>query len=109
MPLTGVFTGECSADPGATIPPDMLRQCCNAGYARDVCARAASAQADAAAFLVKSDREGIVEVAWAVEKNHHPVAVGTLWISPADADSEEVLNRQARAFAANYIRQKGRV
>lgn len=109
MPLTRLFSGECFADPGAMIPLELLRDCCNPGHARTTCPRASSIEPDAAQFLIKSDRDGIVEVAWALEKNHHPVAVGTLQISAATPPSSEPLNHQARAFAASYARQKGRV
>ena len=109
MPLTGLFSGECSADPGAMVPIDTLRQCCNPGYARLHCVRAAAVEPDAAQFLVKSDRDGLIEVAWSLEKNHHPVAVGTLHLGLLPMPTHEPLNHQARAFAANYARQKGRV
>ena len=110
MPLTGLFSGECSANPGAMIPLDVLRQCCNPGYARPSCARAAAIEPDAISFLVKSDRDGVIEVAWALEKNHHPVAVGTRNVgTPApSAASAETLDQQARMVAASYARQKGR-
>lgn len=107
MPLTRLFSGECSANPGAIIPIDLLRDCCNPGHARTSCPRAASIEPDATQFLIESDRDGIVEVAWAIEKNHHPVAIGTLQISATTPPSPEPLNHQARAFVASYARQKG--
>jgi hypothetical protein len=107
LPLAGIFTGECSADPGALIPLDTLRECCNRGYARDTCQRAAAIDADAATFLVKSDREGTVQIAWAIEKNHHPVSVGTLAVGPSP-EKPDTLAIQAGAIAAMYRRRKGR-
>ena len=112
MPLTGLFTGECAASPGAFLPLDRLRDCCNPGHARTRCPQADTIEPDAVQFLVKSDRDGVIEVAWAIEKNHHPVAVGTLQISsppaPPIAQYDPPLQHQARAFAFNYLRQKGR-
>lgn len=111
MPLTGLFAGECAACPGALVPMDRLRNCCNPGHARTSCPHAATIEPDAAQFLVRSDRDGVIEIAWAIEKNHHPVAVGTLQISTAPQSpplAGPPLQHQARAFAANYLRQKGR-
>src|SRR5579863_8150105 len=80
-PLTG-FTnldgGECAAQPDTLIPVDTLRRCCNAGYARAACAHAAQSDADAFQFLIKSNSDRVAAVAWSIERNHHPVAVGTM-------------------------------
>src|SRR5437868_6663572 len=94
---TDLYGGECAADAGALIPVDLLHRSCNAGYARDCCARAAQSEADAFRFLVKANREGMVEIAWSSERNHHPVAVGNLVVNPA-VGSREIgpLERQAR-------------
>jgi hypothetical protein len=100
------YGGECKAQPAALIPVDTLRRCCNAGYARAACEHAAQADADAFRFLIKSDRDGVVGVAWSSERNHHPVAVGTLLVS-GPGSSVDPLERQARACAATYIRHKG--
>jgi len=108
MPLTGLFAGECAASPGALLPIDRLRDCCNPGHARTSCPQAATIEPDAVQFLVKADRDGVIEVSWAIEKNHHPIAVGTLQISSPPPSSVPPLQHQARAFAANYLRQKGR-
>jgi hypothetical protein len=108
MPLTGHFAGECAASPGTLVPLDRLRDCCNPGHARTRCPHATTIEPDSARFLVKSDRDGVIEVSWAIEKNHHPVAVGTLQISSPPTPSASTLQHQARAFAANYLRQKGR-
>jgi hypothetical protein len=104
-PLGDFYGGECSADPGSLVPIDILRHCCNTGYARGTCVRAGQADADATRFLIKADRDGVVEVAWASERDHHPVAVGILQITAADA-GDEPLERQARACVAVYLRQR---
>ena len=106
-PLGDFYAGECAADRGALIPLDTLRHCCNTGYARSACPRAARADADATRFLIKADRDGVIEIAWASERDHHPVAVGTLLLTEAPGDNEP-LERQARACAAAYLRQRPR-
>jgi hypothetical protein len=111
-PLEDLYGGECAAQAGALIPvviPDaVLRRCCNAGYARGICERAALSDADAFRFLVKANCAGVVEVAWSSERNHHPVAVGSLAVDcRIDATEAEPLERQAHAYAAAYLRQLG--
>ena len=89
------------------IPADVLRRCCHIGYARGVCERAAGSEADAMRFLVKSYRGGgTVEVAWSIERNHHPVAVGSFEVTET-MTTERPLERQARACAEAYLRQIG--
>ena len=88
------------------IPADTLRECCNIGYARGVCERAAQSDSDAFRFAIKANRKGVVEVAWSSERNHHPVAVGTLVVDNTTPD-DEPLTRQAHIFAMSYLRQIG--
>jgi hypothetical protein len=102
--------GWCAADPSASLDPDMLRRHCNPGYARRHCERAAQADADAVRVLVRGDNGRAVEVAWSIERNHHPVAVGveTVEIVPgetAPAGSLTALAAQVRACAEAYARQ----
>ena len=107
-PLEDLYGGECAGELGALIPVDVLRQCCNRGYARDSCKRAAQSEADAFRFLIRSNRDGVVDVAWSSERNHHPVAVGTLVVDGTGSTTESgPLERQARAFASAYLRQIG--
>ena len=96
--------GECAAQPGIALPVDQLRHCCNAGYAREACAYAAQVEADAFRFMIKSDQDGVVAVAWSSERNHHPLAVGTLLLR-ADTEIQSPLELQARAYASAYARQ----
>jgi hypothetical protein len=105
LPLGDLYSGECAAQAGTPVPVDVLRRCCNAGYARGSCVRAAQADADAFRFLIKANRDGVIDVAWSSERNHHPVAVGSLAVNPAAAATSEPLERQARAYVAGYLRQ----
>jgi hypothetical protein len=106
MPLGDSYSGECAANPGALIPLDTLQRCCNLGYARGVCEPAAQAEADAARFMIRSDSAGSVLVSWSMERNHHPVAVGTVTFPLADCSTP--IERQARAYCDSYLRSKGR-
>jgi len=108
-PLAGfsdVCGGECAADPGAPIADATLRKCCNAGYARECCTHAAQAESDVFRFAIKAHRGAAVDVAWSSERNHHPLAVGTLTIGEESA-TEGPLERQARVYAMAYLRQIG--
>jgi hypothetical protein len=110
-PLAGfidLYGGECAAAAGVLIPIDVLRQCCNAGYARESCSRAAQSDADAFRFLIKANRNGVVDVAWSSERNHHPVAVGNLTVDCRIGATDALpLERQARACATAYLNQIG--
>jgi hypothetical protein len=102
-----VHTGSCAAAPDAAISTDTLRRCCNNGYGRNECARAAASEADAFRFLIRSDHGSVIEVAWAQERDHHPFGVGAAQYSPAMSESAEPLKRQIAAFVACYLRQNG--
>jgi hypothetical protein len=115
QPKGGYFPGRCSADPLTEISFDKLRLCCNRGYARAVCAHAATAEADAAQLLIQSDREGVVSVAWSLERNHHPLSVGVIAVTSGQAtsgpdtprqDTGTPLETQARALVSAYMHQK---
>ena len=107
MPLGDCYSGECAAKSGVPIPVETLRSCCNRGYARGTCERAAQSEADAARFTIKADRDGFVEVAWSLERNHHPVAVGSMKF-PRPENASDPMERQARAYLAAYLRKTGR-
>ena len=108
-PLGNLYDGTCAAapaaEPSAEIDGRILRRCCNSGYARAECARANTTEADAARFLLRSDQDGVIQVAWAAERDHHPFAVGVMPYSPHFATSDQPLERQIAAFVASYLRQ----
>jgi hypothetical protein len=116
--LGDLYGGECAADVGALIPAATLRACCNAGYARGTCERAARSDADAVRFLIKLNTldlntndlntNDVIDVAWSIERNHHPVAVGTTQVSNGQTGGTEPLDRQIQAYVAAYLRQKPR-
>jgi len=105
-PLGDLYGGHCAADRLAVIEPATLRRYCNFGYARGCCPRAAQSDADAARFMVRAARGSVVDIAWAVERNHHPVAVGCMEIETlGPVKGDDLLARQAHACARSYIRQ----
>ena len=89
------YLGRCAAEPEERIGIEKLRTCCNAGYARARCERAAGAEADAVNFLMKSESV----VAWAIERNHHPLAAGTA-DAATPATGNATLDAQIAGFAA---------
>lgn len=106
-PLGELFAGRCAADPAAEIPPYILRSCCNRGYARGACERAATINADAYRFLVKSDDGDSVTVAWSSERDHLPLGAGEAIVRREFPAATDPLALQARACAAAYRRFAG--
>ncbi|HVW09992.1 MAG TPA: hypothetical protein VHC90_15490 [Bryobacteraceae bacterium] len=109
-PLGDVYNGRCAAAPSAEIEADTLRQCCNLGYARRHCERAAQAEADAVRVLVRADNGRVIEVAWAIERDHHPVAVGVEKVEIISGETalpagQTTFAAQVRACAQAYARQ----
>jgi len=54
---------------------------------------------------VKSDHDGVVEIAWSLERNHHPVAVG-VFAGDTGNGGNHAPEIQAIALANAYLRQK---
>jgi len=108
-PLGDLFDGQCAADPSASIEGEVLRRYCNFGYARGCCERAAGSEADAVRLMVRGQHGSVVEIAWSIERNHHPVAVGRIdvetTVETASEPSGEVLAQQAHACAMAFLRK----
>ncbi len=106
-PLGDLYNGSCAAEPTTNIDPDILGHYCNFGRARAHCPRAEQSDADAVRFLVKGEKDGTVQVAWAVERDHHPVAVGVAEVRTDEtAAPVNVLDAQIRACAHAYLRNR---
>jgi hypothetical protein len=97
----------CDSQPGVVVDADLVRVACRRGYARDCCTYAALVEADAAQFLIRSHDGGVIEVAWSLERNHHPLAVGLIEIA-AGCVVQTTLERQAHALASEYLRKTGK-
>lgn len=104
-PLGDIYCGSCSAEPEVPIEPDTLRRFCNFGYARGQCARAAQSEADAVRLLIRADDGHAVEVAWSIERDHHPVAVGVEIVQISVEAASSPLAAQVHACARSYARQ----
>jgi hypothetical protein len=95
MPLGAAWSGVCSLAPSEEIPEPRLREMCNLGYARGICARfPPDAQADAHRFSFQSNGE----VVYVIEKRHAPVKHGVSTGTFADP----VLEAQVTAFQASF-------
>ena len=102
--LGDYYAGDCASATNETIPPDTLRHCCNTGYARRVCPRVCRYRKPMRfEFVLRADRGGEIELGWAMERNHHPLAVGVMLL-PETASTP--LEYQAKAFGASYLSQK---
>lgn len=103
--FSDLYSGICTADAQEAISPDLI-EACNRGYARERCTHAAQSESDAFRFLVKSQANGIVQIAWSSERNHHPVAVGTVQIE-STVEAGSALHHQARIVALDYLKHIG--
>ena len=97
--------GFCTAQPDQQIEATIVRTCCKRGYARSRCALAAGVEADAVSFMVKSDGEEGATIAWAIERDHLPVAVGTANAARPETGNP-VLDAQIVAYAVEYRKRR---
>lgn len=113
LPLGDSWTGMCRADPLSPSAPEptAVHTFCNFGYARQSCNRfPASDGPDAVRFSISRDNGTSIEVRWAIERDHHPFAVGTLAFERANgAFASEppfpALLKQAFAYVSSYLRR----
>jgi hypothetical protein len=104
MPLGASYLGVCRAagpsGDGQAPPEARQRELCNRGYARGECpCFPPDAPADAVRFSVVSEEPGHVRLLWVHERDHAPVAHGTLSYRDARIEGAAgLLAAQARAF-----------
>jgi hypothetical protein len=85
---------------------------CNYGYARDRCDRfPGGSAADAVRFSVTDETPSRVLLVYVVEKDHAPVAHGTLEYAISDGllngpPISDALAHQARAFLESYLNRR---
>jgi len=114
LPLGDPYHGMCLVNPTREIRPEMavLRQYCNQGYARGKCPQfPKEAGPDAVRFMVAGDQNDVLQLQYLVEKAHAPLEHGPLEYSVANSrflvgHSNELLRRQAQAYAESYLRRK---
>ena len=107
------YSGICLADSAAPYSPgaEELVAWCNRGHARGECARFPAGPApDAANFIVSRDEGGLVEIRFAVQRDHRPLAHGALQYSVREraflAQPEPPwIGRQAAAYVRSYLRR----
>jgi len=104
--LGAIFTGSCHSDGSAHASEELVRDGCNTGYARNRCLHAAALDVDAVRFRIQSHAKGVIQIAWSSERDHHPVAVGTLQLRQDVVDGSP-LDQQGRACAAVYLQRTG--
>jgi hypothetical protein len=112
LPLGDSWAGVCRAA-GDRWQPDEYRQrhFCNLGYVRETCNRFPDdGGPDAVRFTVRTDDGRSVRIDYAVERDHHPFANGTVEFSLTAGSFtsaiQEHLRCQARAYVESYLRRK---
>ena len=95
-PLGRPYDGTCHSDSGRPHIPDrdVLLVGCNLGYARGVCMRVPDESPDAVRFSFQAPRS----IRWVVEREHRPVAHGTVRLG-ASAGRGPLFDRQVAAFS----------
>ncbi len=107
VPLGDLWAGACLAEDAAVEPGD--ESLCNLGYARGRCARfPEDGGADAVRFSLAGDRAGVLSLRFSVERDHLPLAHGTLVFSGGKVTPEPapLLRSQAEAYVESYLRRR---
>jgi len=111
-PLGDTWSGACHATPDEWLPdPSTARELCNFGYARARCGRLPDDAPDAVRFAISYDRDGLIGIYWVMEKDHLPLAHGSLEYSDGGtrclaAHPDACVARQAQAYLASFLRRK---
>jgi hypothetical protein len=113
LPLGDRWNGMCCAAGQTPSTPEEPTQArlCNMGYARGECVRFPAGDGpDAVRFAVARDDGESIGIRFALERDHHPYAHGSLeyrrtpraFASPPEGD---LLRGQARAYTESYLRR----
>lgn len=113
--LGDCWAGACQSPAGACeqVDEELVRRLCNSGYARDRCSRFPAGDGpDAVRFAIWRDDGASIAVRFAIERDHHPFAHGTLEYARGPAGFKEppasaLLEQEARAYIHSYLRRKG--
>ena len=106
-PLGELYDGTCAADPAATPDEKTLRRYCNFGRARGKCHSASQSDADAIRFTLQGQTAGSIQVAWALDRDHHPVDAGVDDVPAGNPGIPPTEPRAAQVAAcvASYLRR----
>jgi hypothetical protein len=106
MPLGDPYMGACAAA-GRPAPDDLVRSCCNLGYARGKCPHFPAVEdgGDAARFGIVELAGGTATIRYVIERDHHPFADGTVTLAESTQPEGTLLARQARAHLDSYLRR----
>jgi hypothetical protein len=98
LTLIDEYRGTCHVA-GVFEPDDSAqRDVCNCGYAGGRCDRFPEGSPDAVRFSVIGEDGPALRILYAFEKDHLPVSHGVI----EEAETNEILAAQARAFAESY-------
>jgi hypothetical protein len=106
-PLGDPYEGVCRTEGGEWEPAgELLRECCNFGYARGRCARfPVTETVDAIRLTAWECEGGALELQYILEGNHEPLRHGRL-TADAGSDLPGALHSQAKAFVSSYRRRR---
>lgn len=114
LPLGAGFEGACTATGTQSVPSEAeLRDFCNVGYAGRCSKLPVERRGDAVRFSVAMEKDGLVILRYACERDHAPVEHGELHYEPSsrlfrNAPADSVLRRQAECYMAAYLERKQR-
>lgn len=110
LPLGAGWAGTCTAPGHDGIRPNdhELKSGCNLGYAK-MCSRLpAERQADAVRFALGEEREGILRVLFACERDHQPAGHGELLYQIAGASwPQRHEDARVQRMAECYVATQG--
>jgi hypothetical protein len=95
LPLGAAWSGVCGAASHDTRPTDQELKSCNLGYARGCDRLPLERPADAVRFSLGEEREGLVRIRFAFEREYLPAGSGELVYEVA---SDRVQTEHANAY-----------
>ena len=113
LPLGGGWAGTCTASGHEGVRPsdEELRNSCNLGYAKSCTRLPADRHSDAVRFSLGEERDGLLRVRYACERNHQPIAHGELLYAIAamtwpEAHTDTRLQRMAECYLQTQLARR---
>jgi hypothetical protein len=114
LPLGAGWAGTCTAPghEGARPGAEELKSSCNLGYAKTCFRLPSERHADAVRFALGEEREGILRVLFACERDHQPAGHGELLYQIAGASwpqrhGDARVQRMAECYVAAQRSRRG--